>query len=237
MILFIQSRKDKSKEHEQECVNRFLKEGQKIQYLSVYNDETNFSNVEELLKGVDKLIVGGSGELSLVRGSEEEKEEMKHILEKMNPLIEHVKKNDLPFLGICFGFQVLSHFLGVKVEARKDLAEVGFGEIFLTKEGRGDRIFAEVKESFDAAVGHKDSVASLPENVLHLAGSKKCPIQAYRYKENVYSIQFHPELNYEDILFRISLYPSYRDNNEGAKIEKKDISEATKILKNFLSFS
>ena len=60
-----------------------------------------------------------------------------------------------------------------------------------------------------------------------LAYSEKCPVQAYRFGNRVYSMQFHPELSIEDLEYRLSLYPEYKDNalgvNEGQNVGVKKL--------------
>jgi GMP synthase (glutamine-hydrolysing) len=83
---------------------------------------------------------------------------------------------------------------------------VGAVRVTLTNEGKADPVFGALPETFEAFVGHKEAVSKLPGHAVHLAGSESCPVQAFRFGDNVYATQFHPELDVEGICFRIDVY-------------------------------
>jgi len=55
-------------------------------------------------------------------------------------------------------------------------------------------------------LGHKEAVTRLPRGATVLASSAACPVQAFRFGENVYATQFHPELDVEGLCLRIDVY-------------------------------
>ena len=63
--------------------------------------------------------------------------------------------------------------------------------------------------SFDAFLGHKEAVRTLPRDAVLLAGSQTCPVQAFRIGRNVYATQFHPELDVDGIVKRIDTYRDF----------------------------
>lgn len=233
MILLVQFRDDPSGPHEQDCVKRQLLEEQEIKIVSVFDESIDFSNVEELLNGVDRVILGGSGAISMAKGHEKVNyNHVDQILEKMKPLMEYILENDFLCLGSCFGHQLIGKFLGEEIVFDKETAETGIFEISLTNEGKRDRIFNGVPEKFLAIVGHQDSVKAIPRGCVQLAQSERCLTHGYRYKSNVYGTQFHGELNTDDLIYRLKLFPVYKKYAES--IDYKDTSNALIVLKNFL---
>lgn len=106
--------------------------------------------------------------------------------------IKKAVEEDLPFLGICLGGQLLAKVCGG--EFKKDLyGEKGCVPVDLTSEGLKDRIFDEIPSSWPAFGWHADSFIP-PLNSKVLAVSTKCTFQAFKLGQNVYGVQFHPEV-------------------------------------------
>lgn len=103
--------------------------------------------------------------------------------------IPNVLDQQLPFLGICLGAQLLARSLGARVAPHEDgLREIGYFPIQPTEAGqqyfkKPMHVYHWHQEGFELADG-----ASL------LAGGEWFPNQAYRYGENAYGVQFHPEI-------------------------------------------
>lgn len=98
----------------------------------------------------------------------------------------------LPTLGICLGAQQLARVLGAKVGPHDDgLVEIGYYEIrptaaageFLT----GPTWFYQ---------WHSETFG-IPDGATHLAETDAFPGQAFVYRENVYAIEFHPEMTFD----------------------------------------
>ncbi|MBT3627910.1 MAG: glutamine amidotransferase [Rhodospirillaceae bacterium] len=99
-------------------------------------------------------------------------------------------ENGAPFFGICLGAQMMAHALGAKVWEHPDgMREIGYHEINATAAGR--ELFPE---SFTAYQWHREGF-DLPEGTELLAtGGEAFYNQAFRYGENAYGVQFHPEM-------------------------------------------
>ena len=59
-------------------------------------------------------------------------------------------------------------------------AEVGTHEVVLTPAGREDPVFAHLRSSFKAQMGHEDLVETLPPHTTLLASTPRVVNQAYR---------------------------------------------------------
>ncbi|MEZ6255748.1 MAG: type 1 glutamine amidotransferase [Patescibacteria group bacterium] len=215
-ILLVQFRTDVSLAHEVECVCSKL-ETKDVITLNPFVDEIP-QNIQTVLQDVGLVILGGSGQFDISK----QEEHVLTALNKVKPLIEYILVNDIPTLAICFGFQLVAYVAGASVEAKPQNSENGSVEVFLTKEGKEDKIFSNFPDSFFINAGHKDSVHNLPSTFTVLATNDTCQNQAYRHKNNVYGIQNHPELTKEDVLHRYSLYPEY--------MKGKNIDEMAKLI-------
>jgi GMP synthase (glutamine-hydrolysing) len=97
----------------------------------------------------------------------------------------------LPMLGICYGFQMITHIWGGKV-AKGESAEYGLGEVELDNE---DDIFKNVPKKFRAWVSHFDEVKKLPDGFVKLAHSTNSIIEAAKHETMpIFCVQFHPEV-------------------------------------------
>jgi GMP synthase (glutamine-hydrolysing) len=109
--------------------------------------------------------------------------------------IRQVVARELPLLGICLGAQLLAKALGARVY-RSPVKEIGFFEVELTAAGRSDRLFAGRGPAESVFQWHADTF-DLPAGAVHLARSRQCPHQAFRYGESAWGLQFHVEMTAE----------------------------------------
>jgi GMP synthase (glutamine-hydrolysing) len=121
-----------------------------------------------------------------------EADKYKHIKVEMQ-LIEEALKKDIPVLGICLGAQLLAHVLGSTVRKSAE-KEIGWCDIELTEAGKKDPLLSHFKSTEKIFQLHGDTF-DIPTSAVHLAQSKACPAQAFRYGEKVYGLQFHLEVD------------------------------------------
>lgn len=70
--------------------------------------------------------------------------------------------------------------------------EIGWQEVQLTNEARGDALLGTLPDRFPAYEWHTYQFA-LPQDAVPLARSDGC-LQAFRIGDHVWALQFHPEL-------------------------------------------
>ena len=117
---------------------------------------------------------------------------------------------------------------------------VGPTTIELTPAGRTDPLLAGLPARFEAFVGHKEAVASLPEHAVLLASSAACPVQMFRVREHLYATQFHPELDLDGLRTRVQAYREhgYFDPAEAddvlARAARANVASAHLVLSRFV---
>lgn len=101
----------------------------------------------------------------------------------------------MPFLGICFGHQLLAEAMG-GTAAPSRRAEIGLSEVRPTAEGAGHRLLAGLPDPTRWANAHTAEVVSPPPCATVLAESRDCPIHMMQAGPRAYSVQFHPEVTH-----------------------------------------
>jgi GMP synthase (glutamine-hydrolysing) len=103
----------------------------------------------------------------------------------------------IPMLGICYGHQLLGYALGGKVADNPNGREMGMVRLDITPAAAGDRLLGNFLPSMIVPVSHKQSLVELPAGATLLASSAREPHQAFRFGDNAWGLQFHPEFDAE----------------------------------------
>ena len=106
---------------------------------------------------------------------------------------EAVIARGLPYLGVCLGHQLLASALGGEVAAMPGKAEIGLGEVTLTAEGERDALLGGDGAALGCLQWHAAEVTALPTGAVVLAANAASRIQAMRWGERAYGLQFHVE--------------------------------------------
>lgn len=93
-----------------------------------------------------------------------------------------------PYLGMCLGHQLLAQGLGGHV-GPMDTPEVGMSRVQV----EADPIFAGLPATWPCVQWHGAEVKRLPEGAVRLATSAGCAVQAQRWGQFAYGLQFHME--------------------------------------------
>jgi GMP synthase (glutamine-hydrolysing) len=100
-------------------------------------------------------------------------------------------KLGVPVLGICYGVQLMGHFLGGKV-AHSKAREYGHGHLIIRKPGK---LFAGLPRKLRIWNSHGDKLTKLPPGFVATAVSDNSPFSGIEdAKRGFYGIQFHPEV-------------------------------------------
>jgi GMP synthase (glutamine-hydrolysing) len=101
----------------------------------------------------------------------------------------------IPTLGICLGHQLLSVALGGEVIVNPKGRSLGITTVQRTDTGRQDALFAGVPDDAVAVQWNNDVVSRLPDDAEVLARDPRGDIQAARFGERAWGVQFHPEVH------------------------------------------
>ncbi|MDA7699753.1 glutamine-hydrolyzing GMP synthase [Candidatus Pelagibacter sp.] len=107
-----------------------------------------------------------------------------------------ILKLGIPILGICFGHQMLSKFLGGKVKKSKH-REFGLATISKVSNSILTKNFFNKNNTSDVWMSHADQVSKMPKNFKVIASTKNSKLTIIENtKENFYGVQFHPEVTH-----------------------------------------
>lgn len=142
------------------------------------------------LRDISALIVMG--------GAMGANDDARHpFLTELKRFIRKVVEQNIPYLGICLGGQLLAAAFETQVISHR-WEELGTLQVELTEEGRSDRLFTGIGAAFTTFQWHHDSF-DIPQGAVLLATSPACPHQAFRIGPCAWATQFHPEVTGEII--------------------------------------
>ena len=112
-------------------------------------------------------------------------------------LIAEALPREQPLLGVCLGSQLIARVLGADVHRNAE-KEIGWFDIHLTQAAEKDSVWGGIPGPEKVFHWHSDTW-ELPPGAEHLAWSKACAGQAFRFGRNVHGMQFHLEITPEMI--------------------------------------
>lgn len=237
-ILILQFRTDESLDHERLCFFRHLDlEPAQIEFVRVFGGDHTMADIVQMVKeDVRPLIIAGSGQYYVAKENDTAamQRDVDELKEVFYPLLRYLLDvRDRAILGICFGHQMLSDCFGSLVYDTQQ-AETGVLPVTLNNDGRTSPLFEGVSDTFNCVLGHHDSTNRVPLGTTVLASSDRCAVQALDFGDNIYTVQFHPELDRFDLAERLMLYAHYADHSSEDSIADARVTDAPKILNNFL---
>ena len=107
-------------------------------------------------------------------------------------------RQPIPFIGICFGHQMIARALGGEVCRSDNGWGIGVARTHLKPEEIDRHSWlTDAPESYSLLVSHQEQIIELPENSLVLAGSEFCPYAMIQVGSHFLGIQGHPEFTPE----------------------------------------
>ena len=114
-----------------------------------------------------------------------------------------------PFLGVCFGGQLLAWALDAAV-GEGPVREIGFEPIHPTEAAAHDRLFSHLTDGDMGFQWHRDAF-DLPEGATLLASGDRVPNQAFRVGELAWGTQFHCEVNRAELEYWLEEFAKVGD--------------------------
>jgi GMP synthase (glutamine-hydrolysing) len=145
-------------------------------------------------------------------------------LAQVRSLLAEATERGRAVLGICLGAQMLAAACGGRVEKSRNGGELGLGEIDLTNESRGDRLFSGMPATVPAAQWHVDEITEVPNGAVLLGSSPRCAVQAFRLGDRAWGVQFHPEAS--GALMRTWAHAEPPDRHRQLELAISEISDA-----------
>ncbi|GGM14899.1 aminotransferase [Streptomyces fumigatiscleroticus] len=146
-------------------------------------------------------------------------------------LMRQAVDEGVPVFGICLGGQMLAQVAGGQVAGEHGEPEFGSTVLTLRPQAAEDPLFAGLPERPTAIENHVDAIVRLPAGARWLAGSERCPYQAFRVGEAAWGVQFHPESGPE----RIARWPEERlarygvDRDELHRVAVREDASAARV--------
>lgn len=119
-------------------------------------------------------------------------------------LLDHWLRDGGPVLGVCLGAQLMARALGARVypltvgDPAALHREVGWGAVTFTANGADEPALAGLDPSEVVLHWHGDTF-DLPPGATRLASTLACENQMFRWGARAFGVQFHVEVNAEDI--------------------------------------
>ncbi|PVZ70576.1 glutamine amidotransferase-related protein [Pelagibaculum spongiae] len=113
-------------------------------------------------------------------------------LEPLEAFVQKAYRAKKPFVGICFGHQLIAKALGGKVDRSEKGwgAGISFNQIVVQTPWMKPQ-----QNGLDLVVSHQDQVVELPENAQVLAQSSFCLNYMIQIGSSMLGIQGHPEFS------------------------------------------
>ncbi len=108
-------------------------------------------------------------------------------------VIHRCRTRRIPFLGVCYGHQLLGRALGGRVGRDPAGWELGTVPLRLTPAGERSPLFRGIPAEFQALQSHADAVLELPPGCELLASGTHTEIQSFSCESLLFGVQFHPE--------------------------------------------
>lgn len=137
--------------------------------------------------------------------------------------LKRIVEEEVPFLGICLGAQLIAKATGARV-TKNPAKEIGWYKIVLNDSGLRDDLFKDLPEIFKVFQWHGDTFG-IPANGKRLVFSELCQNQTLKIGRNIYGIQFHVEVTKDMIIQWADTYKGELESLKGIVSDKKKMLE------------
>ena len=166
-------------------------------FAQILADRTVRFTYKDLDEPLDGQTASGHAGLIVMGGPQSANDPLPGLAAEIKVISRFIDAR-LPVLGICLGAQLIAKALGARVYANAS-KEIGWAPVFFTAAVERDPLFSGLPSPTMFFHWHGETF-DLPAGAEWLAYSALCRHQAFRYRANVYGVQFHPEITPEMIV-------------------------------------
>ena len=153
----------------------------RIRELNIYCEIYPFNNIPKITNDYFGVIFSGSPF---------------SVHDNESPDIDLNLFKNLPLLGICYGAQLIANKNNCIVSKSK-IRE--YGRAKLSKVNTQNLLFKGVQINSNVWMSHADSITEVSDNITILASTHDVEVTSfYDNKNNLYGLQFHPEVTHSD---------------------------------------
>lgn len=113
-------------------------------------------------------------------------------IESLGDFIQRLYADNVTFVGICFGHQLMAHVLGGTTEKSDRGWGVGVKRVEI--EQNCSWMSPALPDGYALQLTHQDQVTQLPPNSKRLGGNAHCPNSIMMIGDHFLGIQAHPEM-------------------------------------------
>jgi len=147
--------------------------------------ESSIEKIKDIIKIKKKSIIG-----IILSGSSYCLSKQIDMSDINKNLVVLLNFPDIPILGICFGFQIMTVAYGGKIK-QMEKKELGIRNINING---NSRLFENLDKNLNVYVSHNDCLEKLPLNFEILIKDKYNVVQCIHNKKLLrWGVQFHPE--------------------------------------------
>jgi GMP synthase (glutamine-hydrolysing) len=151
----------------------------RVRELNVYCEIHPFNHLPQTDSSVKGIILSGGP--SSVNDTDAPDVDLRGLMDKF------------PVLGVCYGAQLMAKKLGGEV-AKSTHRE--YGRAMMTQTGEPSKLLEGMSYESQVWMSHADTITRMPEGTTVIATTASIPVAAFKFDdfENVFGIQFHPEV-------------------------------------------
>jgi GMP synthase-like glutamine amidotransferase len=148
-------------------------------------------------------------------------------LRDVEQLLRDMVATETPYVGICFGHQLMAQALGATVQK----ADVGWGIGAKHYEVVEAQPWMDSTNDIILAASHQDQVMQLPDGARLMARAPYCPVGGMLIGERAWTLQVHPEFSpaLADSLLATRLALFGEDAAEAARVTLKEPLQQNRI--------
>jgi GMP synthase (glutamine-hydrolysing) len=139
-------------------------------------------------------------------------------------LIRHTVQHGGTFLGICLGHQLAGAALDGEVVVNPNGQAKGLTVVSLTDAGQADELTKVIRPGAVAVQWNGDVVWRLPRRAVELATAPDGTVQAARFADRAWGVQFHPEAGPE-------VFDSWTASAKGDDAQREQQRKAAELIR------